>query len=100
MGQQKHGVERMIQRREAAAGVAGHHPPAVDQEVDTLALIMLVSPDREPATTRGGSPVEMSRVVSFAIIAQALELVVGSQPTRGAQPQYAQAVATGQHRIS
>ena len=44
--QQQHGVERMVQGREPAAGVAGHHPPAIDQEKDALALVVLVGRER------------------------------------------------------
>ena len=81
VGQQEHGVERMVQGREAPAGVAGHHPPAIDQEKDALALVVLEGANGQLSPPGRGPPVQVPRVVSLNVVAQPLELVVGTQPS-------------------
>ena len=84
MRQQQHGVQRMVERREPAAGVAGHHPAAVDQEEEPLALVELVGADGQLAAPRRGAPVHVPRLVPLDVVAEPLELVVGPQPPRAA----------------
>ena len=86
MRQQQHGVERMIQRREPAAGVARHHPAAIDQKHDPLALVVLEGANGQLAPAGRRAPVEMAWIIPFGVIAQSLELVVGPQPARARTP--------------
>ena len=82
VGEHQHGVEGVVERREPAAGVAGHHPAAVDQEDDPLALVGLVGPDGELPPAGGRLPVEVAGLVPLGVVAEPLELVVGPQPPR------------------
>ena len=100
VGQHQHRVEGVVERREPAAGVAGHHPAAVDQEHDPLALVRLVGPDGQLATAGGRLPVEVAGLVAVGVVAEPLELVVGPQPPRASDADGAQLVAAGQQGIS
>ena len=73
MGEHEHGVQGMVERREARSGVASHHPPAVDQEDDPLRLIDLVGADGQLPTAGGGTPVHVTGFVAFGIVAKPFE---------------------------
>ena len=98
MGQEQHGVERMVQGRKPIAGVAGHQPAAIDQEHDPLALVGLKGPARQLAPPRRRTPVEMARIVSLDVVAQPFKLVVRAQPARPPQPHGREPIAPRQHR--
>ena len=93
-------LKRVVERREPAAGIAGHHPAAVDQEHQPLALVDLVGADGQLPPPGRRPPVHVPGLVPLDVVAEPLELVVGPELSRPPDAQCAEPVAAGQHRVS
>ena len=98
VAEHEHGVQGVVQQAQAGR-LVGHHPAAVDQEDDPLALAGLKVLDGELLPPGGGPPVDVLVVVVERVVAEPLELVVLADPPRAAHAQQAQAVGPGQQGV-
>ena len=85
VAEHEHGVDRVVQQAQARR-LVGHHPPAVDQEDDSLALADLKVLDGEFSPPRGRPPVDVLVVVVDVVIAEPLEIVILADLSRRRTP--------------
>ncbi len=79
--------------------LVGHHPAAVDQEDDPLALAGLEVLDGQFPPPGGRPPVDVLVVVVDRVVAEPLEVVVLADAPRAADAQQAQPVGAGQDGV-
>ena len=94
----QHGVQGVVQQAQARC-LVGHHPPAIDQKHDPLALGGLEILDGELPSPGGRPPVDVLVVVVHGVIAQALEVVVQADAAGAAHAHLAEPVGTGEDGV-
>jgi predicted dinucleotide-utilizing enzyme len=81
IAQHEHGVESIVNKTQTFVFV-GHHPSAIDHEMNALTLVRLVLFDGQTISSCRASPVNVTVIITIGIISESLEVVILPNTTR------------------